>query len=327
MRVGIFVDLRNPAGWRRPWVDHYQRSLDRIVAAEQLGAASVWLSEHHGFDDGYLPQPLTLGAAIAARTSRIRIGTAILLGALRHPQHIAEEAAVVDIISGGRVELGLGAGYGVPEYRAFGVDITRRFSRNDAAIAEVQRLLDGGIVTPPAVQRPFPIWAGYQGPQGARRAGRLGVGLLTLNAASLEPYRNGLAAGGHDPATARMGGVIDLVVADDPDAVAARLVPFFAHQQNTYRRLRVQGTDQPPPPDLTDESLRERLATKGNLPGLAVLTPSAAVELVRTRTDGLPVHHVYCWASIAGMDDDLVDRHLELLFTQVAPALAGEDGR
>jgi alkanesulfonate monooxygenase SsuD/methylene tetrahydromethanopterin reductase-like flavin-dependent oxidoreductase (luciferase family) len=321
MQVGIFVDLRNPAGWRRPWVEHYARSLERVVAAEQLGAASVWLSEHHFFDDGYLPQPLTFAAAVAARTERMRIGTAILLAALRHPRHVAEEVAVVDLISGGRVELGIGAGYGAPEYGAFGVDIAHKYRLTDVAAAEIRRLLDEDLVTPPPAQRPFPIWLGYQGPQGARRAGRLGMGLLTLNPASLEPYRQALAEHGHAPGAARMGGVVDLVVADDPEQAAARLVPFLAHQQNTYRQLRVEGTDQPPPAELTDASLRERLATKGSLPGLAVLTPGAAVELIRTRTAGLPVEHIYCWASIAGMDDDVSERHLELLLTQVAPAL------
>lgn len=316
MDVGIFVDLRNPAGWRRPWPGHYARALERIAAAEQLGAASVWLSEHHGFDDGYLPQPLTFAAAVAARTSRLRIGTAILLGALRHPRHVAEEAAVVDLVSGGRLELGIGAGYGGAEFEAFGVDLARKYARTDAVVAEVRRLLADGHVTPPPAQPDLPLWLGYQGPQGAGRAGRLGVGLLSLNPASLEPYRAGLAEGGHDPATARMGGVADVFVADDPEQAMHRLVPFVAHQQDTYRQLASPGS-----PPITEVTLAERLAAKGSLPRLAVLTASDAIQLLRDRTAGLPVEHIYVWNSIAGMDDDLSERHLELLLTQVAPAL------
>ena len=123
------------------------------------------------------------------------------------------------------------------------------------------------------MQRPFPLWAGYQGPQGAGRAGRLGVGLLTLNRDLLEPYRDGLAEGGHDPNDARMGGVVDIILADDPDEALPRLLPFFAYQQNTYRRARVVGTDRPPPADLTVEGLLARRRPDGTVPGLSVLTP------------------------------------------------------
>src|SRR5580658_9561087 len=119
MDLGIYLDLRNPPGWRRPWASHYARSLEVVEEAERLGAATVWLSEHHFFEDGYLPQPLTFAAAIAARTSRIRIGTAVLLAPLRLPLQLAEEAAVVDVLSGGRLDLGVGVGYRVPEYEGF----------------------------------------------------------------------------------------------------------------------------------------------------------------------------------------------------------------
>src|SRR5438046_1614248 len=208
MRVGIYFDLRNPAQWRRPGPDVYASALALAADAERLGADAVWLSEHHLFDDGYLPQPLTFAAAVAARTSRVRIGTAVLLAPLRHPRHIAEEAAIVDLVSGGRLELALGAGYSVPEFEAFGVDPQQRYDLTDAAIREVMRLCSSGELTPPPAQCPPPVWAGYTGPRGARRAGRLGVGLLSTSRDVLVPYHEGLAEGGHDLASARMGGVI-----------------------------------------------------------------------------------------------------------------------
>src|SRR4051794_25285318 len=102
MRIGIYTDLRNPPAWHEPWPDVYARALERIVEAERLGIGSVWATEHHGFEDGYLPQPLTFLAAVAARTTRVRLGTAVLLAPLRPALHIAEEAAVVDVLSGGR---------------------------------------------------------------------------------------------------------------------------------------------------------------------------------------------------------------------------------
>src|SRR5581483_3104022 len=111
VRIGLYLDLRNPPAWRCPWPVHYARSLEWIEEAERRGAGSIWLSEHHFFEDGYLPQPLTFAAAVAARTRRVHIGTAVYLAALRPAVQVAEEAAVVDLLSGGRLELGLGAGY------------------------------------------------------------------------------------------------------------------------------------------------------------------------------------------------------------------------
>jgi alkanesulfonate monooxygenase SsuD/methylene tetrahydromethanopterin reductase-like flavin-dependent oxidoreductase (luciferase family) len=110
IRVGLYFDLRNPPQWHRPWAEHWSRTLDQIAEAERRGIDSIWLSEHHLFEDGYLPQPLVLAAAVAARTSRVRIGTAVLLIALRSPLHVVEEANVVDVLSGGRLDLGVGAG-------------------------------------------------------------------------------------------------------------------------------------------------------------------------------------------------------------------------
>ena len=321
MKLGLYFDLRNPAPWARPWPEVYGRALDLVVEAERLGAASVWFSEHHLFTDGYLPQPLTFAAAAAARTSRVRIGTAVLVAALRPAALVAEEAAVIDQLSGGRLELGIGAGYSVPEYELYNADITKRYGLTDAAVAEIRRLLDDGIVTPPAAQNPFPVWLGYQGPQGAKRAGRLGVGLLSLDRSLLDPYREGLVEGGHDPEIARTGGMLDIIVADDPEEAFERILPHYAHQLNSYRAAAVAGSGRDAPKEITVEKLRGGAAQKGQIPGLRVLTPTDAVTAIRDATEGSPVEHVYLWASVAGMPDDLVERHVELTCTQVAPTL------
>lgn len=321
MKLGLYFDLRNPAPWARPWPEVYGRALDLVVEAERLGAASVWFSEHHLFTDGYLPQPLTFAAAAAARTSRVRIGTAVLVAALRPAALVAEEAAVIDQLSGGRLELGIGAGYSVPEYELYNADITKRYGLTDAAVAEIRRLLDDGIATPPAAQNPFPLWLGYQGPQGAKRAGRLGVGLLSLDRSLLAPYRQGLIEGGHNPAIARTGGMLDIIVADDPEEAFERILPHYAHQLNSYRAAAVAGSGRDAPKEITVEKLRGGAAQKGQIPGLRVLTPTDAVTAIREATEGSPVEHVYFWASVAGMPDDLVERHVDLTCTQVAPNL------
>ena len=80
MNVGVYFDLRNPPGWATDFGRLYAFTLEMCEEAEGLGCHSIWLSEHHRFDDGYLPQPLTLAAAVAARTHSARIGTAIVIG-------------------------------------------------------------------------------------------------------------------------------------------------------------------------------------------------------------------------------------------------------
>ncbi len=321
MRVGVYFDLRNPRQWEQSWPAVYSSALELIEEVEWLGADAIWFSEHHLFADGYLSQPLTFAAAAAARTSAVRIGTAVLLAPLRHPRHIAEEAAVVDLVSNGRLELALGAGYSAREFAAFDVDPANRYELTDSAASEVARLWREGEVSPPPVQAEPPLWLGYQGPRGAHRAGRLGVGLLSLDRSLLQPYVGGLAEGGHPGGCARMGGLVEIVVADDPDQVRERLLPHYAHQLNTYRHAAVAGTEQPPPKEITVDRLREGFQARGKLPGLAVLTVDEAIEHVRTAVTGLPVSDVYVWADVAGMPAEDARRHLQLWLGPVRAAL------
>ena len=190
MRVGIYFDLRNPPAWRVPPSRLYGFTLEMCREAELLGCDSVWLTEHHLFDDDYLPQPLTFAAAVAARTQRVRIGTGILIAPLHHPAEVAEQAAVVDIVSDGRLDLGLGAGYRVPEFGLFGAEMATRYRATDDMARELRRLWGPGGVTPRPVQERPPLWMGYQGPKGARRAGLLGECLLTANKESWPAYRD-----------------------------------------------------------------------------------------------------------------------------------------
>jgi len=312
MRFGVYFDLRNPPVWARPWPAVYADALDLAVEAERLGAGGVWLSEHHLFDDGYLSQPLTMAAALAARTSTVRIGTAVLVAPLRHPRHIAEEAAIVDLISNGRLELALGAGYSAVEYDAFDVDGSRRYELTDAAVTKVRRLWLSGEVLPPPVQQQPPLWLGYQGPRGAERAGRLGVRLLSLNRELLVPYQRGLTEAGHDPGSGCMGGLLEILLADDPDEARERVLPHYAHQVNSYRRAAVAGTGRPEPKEVTADRLREGMQSRGKIPGLAVLSVDEAIAHVQGAVADMPVNDIYVWASVAGMPDDLVQRHLEL---------------
>ena len=320
MKIGLFVDLRQLETSECSPAAHAARIIDWLVTAEELGADAVWFTEHHGFADGYLPQPLVLAAAVAARTSHVRLGTGILLAPLRHARHIAEEAALVDVISDGRLELGLGAGYAPGEYERFGADIATRFRATDAAAVEVMRLLSSGDVTPRPIQDPLPLWLGYQGPAGAARAGQMGLGLLSLDRELLEPYQTGLVEGGHAIQLARMGGVTDIVVADDPEAAIQRLLPHWLHQQNTYRAIRQDPAGKPLPP-LDLERTRATLDRTGRLGSLQVLDVDGAVSAVRQIVSGLPVEHLYTWLSVGDMPTDLVERHIQLWCGPVRNAL------
>jgi alkanesulfonate monooxygenase SsuD/methylene tetrahydromethanopterin reductase-like flavin-dependent oxidoreductase (luciferase family) len=157
MRLGLYYDLRNP-GPVRPWARVYAAALDRIAGADDAGIGAIWVTEHHGFADGYLPAPLTFYAAIAARTRRARIGTAVAISPLMPATALAEQAAVVDILSDGRLELGLGAGWRAAEFPAFGADYARRYQALEETVRALPGLWESGRVTPGPVQRPLPVW-------------------------------------------------------------------------------------------------------------------------------------------------------------------------
>src|SRR5713101_777560 len=111
VKFGYQFDFRNPPSSARSFETLYADTLKQASLAEELGFDSIWLTEHHFTDDGYLPSMMPMAAAIAARTHRVSIGTYVLLAPFQHPLKLAEDAAVVDVISGGRLRLGIGQGY------------------------------------------------------------------------------------------------------------------------------------------------------------------------------------------------------------------------
>lgn len=317
MRVGFLTDVRNPPPWERPWAYHYGRTLEFIEEADRLGSPAIFLGEHHLTKDGYMPQPLTFAAAIAARTKTIRIGSGVCLAPLRHPLHIAEQAALVDILSDGRFELGLGAGYVPSEFAAFGAERADRFKAFDHAIAEVRRLLRD-VVSPRPIQERVPIWCGYFG-KGARKAGLMGEGLMTLQRSVLDIYLQGLKDGGHDPGDARMASPFDMIVAEDPERARTILQPHIEYQATAYRGYR----------DEVDIAEGRQPGTSvqggsGAVSSYHVLSPEGAIAHIRKVTEGLPAAYVLPWLSVGGMPDDLVEEHIRLTVTKVAPALASE---
>ncbi|MDH3755261.1 MAG: LLM class flavin-dependent oxidoreductase, partial [Acidimicrobiia bacterium] len=130
----LWYDFRNPPQWHRNPADLYAEVLDQISWADDLGFSCAWVSEHHFTEEGYLPSVFSAMSAMAMRTTNMRLGTSVLLAPLHHPLRLAEEAAVVDAISGGRLDLGLAPGYRVAEFEAMGVPKAERGSRTDETI-------------------------------------------------------------------------------------------------------------------------------------------------------------------------------------------------
>jgi alkanesulfonate monooxygenase SsuD/methylene tetrahydromethanopterin reductase-like flavin-dependent oxidoreductase (luciferase family) len=319
MDVGIFLDLRNPPEWRVNSSRLYNFTLEMCEEAERLGAASVWTSEHHLFEDGYLTQPVTFLAAVAARTKKVKLGTAITVAPLHQAPRLAEDSALIDLISNGRMNLGLGAGYRIPEYELYGADISARFKTTDARALAVRDLMKK--LTPEPVQNPFPIWLGYQKEKGARRAGRMGFKLLCPDAALWPHYRDGLAEGGHDPSIAHMGGLIWGWLSEDPDAEWPIVKKYYDYQINSYGRYGAEGTGRPYTP-VDVEKLRWR-GGPINQRSFLIATPEDAAKQIKAFTAGAPVKHIHMFASVGGMPEKMVQKQVELISTRLGPLLKG----
>ena len=142
---GLITCQRYP-GDDRSDTEIYAQAIELAAQAETRGLDSVWVSEHHFVDDGYLPSLLPMCAAIAARTSRVLIGTGLLLAPLHHPLRLAEDAAVTDLIAGGRLVLGLGLGWREEEFKALGVPLAERVPRLLGTIGVLRGAWRGDLV-------------------------------------------------------------------------------------------------------------------------------------------------------------------------------------
>lgn len=194
VRLGIgLVTAELPPQSGRRFADEYADTLRMAEHAERLGLDSIWTSEHHGVSDGYLPSQLVLLSAIAAVTERIRLGTAVVVAPVHDPLRLAEDAAVLDHISRGRLSLGLGLGWRAEEYRMFGVGSGDRVSRLVDTVEVLRKAFtskrfshtgavhsyDAVQITPEPLQPGGPrILLGGSAPSAVRRAGRLGDGFI-----------------------------------------------------------------------------------------------------------------------------------------------------
>src|SRR5262245_42345924 len=184
----IRFDMRAPGLSPADNQRQYAAALDMAVFAEEHGFDMCVVSEHHGSPDGYLPSPLVLAAAIAGRTKRIPINVAALLIPLHDPLRLAEDIAVLDLASGGRVSIVTGLGYRPEEYEMLDQEWSKRGKRLDECLEVMLKAWTGEPfeyrgttvqVTPRPVQQPHPmIMIGGSAPVAAKRAARFGFGFF-----------------------------------------------------------------------------------------------------------------------------------------------------
>ena len=211
--------------------------VDLFVAAEELGLDSGWVAQHHlGAAEGTMPSPLVFLAAVAARTSRIRLGTAIVALPLEDPLRLAEDAAVLDGVAGGRLELGIGSGNPEAErFAAFGRDVADRRDLYASGAERLRRALAGEEVAPGLTLRPAApglgqrLWESPLGRERVRAAAAAGAGVLLgigpASSVQLDLAREYRAAGGD-----RLAVVHAAFLGPSRDAVARRLWPIVSAQ-------------------------------------------------------------------------------------------------
>src|SRR5512144_1822908 len=187
MKFGLYSSIANP-----PRGEQIDRCIDEVIAEAQLAEASgfdsCFFGEHHQDHDGFLPSPLIVATAVAARTTRLRVGTSVILLPLHHPVHVAEDVITLDLVSKGRVVLGVGIGYQPADFRAFNVPMEHRVGLFEESVEILRRAwagepfsfkgthyrLDDVQIRP----RPYqaggpPLWIGASIPAAVRRAGQI----------------------------------------------------------------------------------------------------------------------------------------------------------
>ena len=332
IRFGLWYDFRNPTQWRQPYDRLYSETLDQIAWAENNGFDDVWLSEHHFIEDGYLPSILPVAAAIGARTKRIRISSGVLLMPFHKPVRLAEDVAVVDAISGGRLELGVGTGFKLEEFEGFGLPFKQRGARTNESLDLIRRLLSGETVTfkgeffefknikmtPEPIQKPHPpIWLGGFTPAAIRRAARYGDGFTQpgANREVFDRYVAELKKENRPTNNIRFAcGFWSLLVSNDPDKTFAEAADHIIYQVNNYNAWLSAAGHQPPSADLRD---REHLRQSGLL---QVVEPDTAIKMIRDFSNSVPITHFYSWTLPPGMSTKWAQAHLELFASKVIPA-------
>jgi alkanesulfonate monooxygenase SsuD/methylene tetrahydromethanopterin reductase-like flavin-dependent oxidoreductase (luciferase family) len=328
-QLSIYMDFRTQPG-RPPRAADIEDGISLVRAAERLGFAHVWTTEQHGVDDGYLPAQLPMLAALARETSQIRLGTGVILLPLTHPRRVLEEACVVDVLSHGRLTLGLGAGNYPAEFRIFGADLAGRGRAMDEGVSFIKAGLSGGLlpdgawVGVPPVQRPIPLVLGGMRRPPVDRAARLADGHFAY--AYLAPERElprlyrdvirpALDEHGRGPGNFRLIFATVLWAREDAGRQWREMVgPAFRYQQRKYQEWEgdVPSAGGYAFSDDLDELRQQMLIGR----------PAEVAGRLLALREAYPFDEVVVWARLPGVPLAAALEHLEVLAAEVAPALA-----
>ncbi|MFG1816703.1 LLM class flavin-dependent oxidoreductase [Kribbella sp. NPDC049174] len=293
IEFGVLMDVREGG--------YGGEQVDEVVVADRLGFDGVWLSEHHLTGDGMLPSPLVMAGVLAARTARIRVGTNILVLPLHQALRVAEDVAVLDLVSGGRFVLGVGQGYSEREFAAFGVDRRRRGALLEEGVRVIREAWSGGEVTP----RPgkLPIYVAGVTAAGLRRAARVGDGVIIYCAtpADLVARRKLLDEVVDDPPPLICTGIMH--VDDDADRAWADAAPGIAYLEG---EIAAYGGTEPPPLHRED---------------YLVGTPDDIAARLIALHDATRFVHFAHWLRLPTLSHDAAMRSLELIAGRVIPAV------
>jgi alkanesulfonate monooxygenase SsuD/methylene tetrahydromethanopterin reductase-like flavin-dependent oxidoreductase (luciferase family) len=247
IRTSVMFDMRAPA-FGAPPRTLYATALDMAAFADEISVSRVNLMEHHCSEDGYLPQPFVMGGGVAARTKRCRISLGAVILPLHDPVKLAEQIAVLDLMSGGRLEVTFGAGYVAEEFAAFGVSLKDRGRLLDQGIEVILRALHGErfqapdgravFVRPLPVQKPEDILVVGGGVEAsARRAARFGLGITPLRADLLDVYDAECRKLGREPGPKNSPqGLSNVHLTPDVEAAWPKVMPHLKHVVAEYAR-------------------------------------------------------------------------------------------
>jgi len=329
LRIGVCYDFRNPPDSGVSDQALYQEVLEQVVWLDQIGADLVWFTEHHFVDDGYLPSWIPVAGAMAAVTKRVRFGTDICLMPFNHPIRLAEDLAVLDNLSGGRVELGLGMGYAPHEFRGFGFPVSRRVSLMNEGIEVLQKCFlgerfsyhgkryqfDDVIITPGYVQKGGPpLWIAAMSEQGAARAAKYNTNFLPqgVKSRSFDPWIDALESSGRKPTDYRVGIIRSILVTDDREADWIPVRAAERYRMDLYKQFFEESGEGFGDPG---EQVPQTWIV-GNV--------DQCVSELKQFIQTFGITDIVSMAVPPGMRAEQMSASLERLFTQVVPRLKAE---
>jgi len=321
MLFGLRYDFRNPSFADTTMADRYAAALDMAAWADALGAVSISVSEHHGSADGYLPSPIPMLAAMAARTTEVRLMVAALIAPFHDPLGLAEDLVVLDHLSRGRVDLVVAGGYVHEEFAMFDVPMSERGQRVTEAVATLKAAFSGRPfefrgrtvqVTPGPFRPGGPaLMLGGSSQPAAERAARIADGFLPSDASVWQYYVDEvIRLGRPDPGPCPVGDTVTVALAEDAELGWEQMAPYFMHEMNAYGAWQAQDDLANPYRTVAD---LDELRASGNY---RVVTAEEMVEEQRASPFPFAMFHPLC----GGMPIDLGWASLKLFEDRVLPA-------